>query len=48
MAFARVIPLQNFADDMSSSLDVFTRSEPIDIVRQEMVTVGEGGALWSL
>lgn len=45
MVFARVILLQNFADDMWSPLDVFVRRGAVDIIRQQMLAVREGGAL---
>ena len=45
MVFARAMLLQNFPDDMWSPPDVFVRREAVDIIRQQMLAVREGGAL---
>jgi membrane protein len=58
LAIASFFPLQNFADDVVRLLGPFAPHEVLDIIRQEMVKIGEGdhgglltvgvlGALWS-
>jgi hypothetical protein len=44
-AIASVFSLQKVTDDVSRLPDAVTRREPIDIIRQEMVTVGESTAM---
>ena len=45
VAITSVFSLQNITDDVSRLPDAVTRREPIDIIRQEMVTVGETMAM---
>lgn len=58
LAIASFFPLKNFTDDVLRLLSPFAPREAIDIIRQEMVKIGEGrhgglltigvlGALWS-
>jgi membrane protein len=58
LAIASFFPLQNFTGDVLNLLGPFAPREAIDIIRQEMVKIGEGkhgglltigvlGALWS-
>jgi membrane protein len=58
LAIASFFPLKNFTGDVLRLLSPFAPSEAIDIIRQEMVKIGEGrhgglltigvlGALWS-
>ena len=58
LAIASFFPLQNFTDDVLQLLGPFAPRAAIDIIRQEMVKIGEGkhgglltvgvlGALWS-